>query len=143
MYLNRVFSSIYCRTVFLTGIGLGYMVVPEKIFTGLYYVLGAAFILVFATTITCTVRNTRERIKLEKTAGSSTLAAVSAGIGISALNVCGVGAPVCTATAGAGLISVIPGIASSFFRQYAVHITVITLLIQILALHLMNCFRQS
>jgi hypothetical protein len=63
-------------------------------------------------------------------------------IGISAMQVCGIGAPVCGATVGFGLLSFLFPQATHFFSGFSIHIIVATMFLQVIALFYMGCFRK-
>ena len=143
IYILKVMKSRYCETVFIVSLLISYFLVPETVFYGWYTVLGAAFMALFAFVMTCTVRNVKERIVLQKTYEGSAVGILSSAIGIGALSVCGIGNPVCGATIGAGIVSLlIPGIARPFLSDYGTYIIAASLIIQIAALYFLNCFKR-
>jgi len=88
--------------------------------------------------------NIKERIKLARTYKNSILSIIATAIGLSALQVCGVGAPVCTATIGAGILALIfPVTFVEFLSDYSILIISISILFQLIALYFMNCFKTS
>ncbi|MCD6477663.1 MAG: hypothetical protein J7K87_01545 [Candidatus Aenigmarchaeota archaeon] len=91
--------------------------------------------------LTCIIRNIKERVKLSKTYETSSISVIAAGIGLAALQVCGVGAPVCGASVGLGILSAIfPGVFVNVLEFYAIWIIVISIALQLIALYEMNCF---
>jgi len=128
--------------VFLAAAVVGYFLIPPTVFYGWYILLGAAFIIAFALTTMCIVRNVKERAVLKKAAGGSIVGAIAAAIGLAALEMCGIGAPVCGATLGLGVLSaLIPSFAMGFFESYGAWIAAGTIALQLVALHFMNCFK--
>jgi len=142
-YIIKVMKSRYCELTFMLALAVSWLLLPENIFYGWYYLLAASFMILFALVLTCTVRNIKERIGMEKTYSGSLIGMVASVLGISALSVCGIGAPVCGATIGIGLASLlIPGIAMPFLNDYGMYIIAASLVIQLASLHFLNCFRK-
>ena len=143
LYFIETLKSNYCKIVYFLSIILIYFLTPKKVFYGWYMLIGIIFILISALVITCFIRNIKEKVILAKTQATSTLGLLSAVIGLAALQVCGVGAPICGASIGAGFLSLLlPGFSLNFFESYALHIIIISIVLQILALHMMNCFKR-
>ncbi len=95
----------------------------------------------FALTLTCLARNIKEKVVLAKTYKSSILGIIATALGLSVLQVCGVGAPVCGASIGAGIVSLFfPSFALNFFEKYSIYIIIGSIIIQIIALYYMRCF---
>ena len=143
IYLIRTLDSHYCKIVFVASAFLGYFLVPKTAFYGYFEILAWIFIFLFALVITCIVRNTKERIVLSRTYGSSILGTIAVAIGLAALQACGLGAPVCGAAVGMGIFSAIfPSFFMNFFTNYALWIFLISIAFQFLALYFMNCFKS-
>ena len=144
LYLLQVFRSHYCQLVFGASLVLGYFVVPKKIFYGYDTILGILFILSFALVMTCLVRQTKERVKAARTYSGAIIGIIATAIGLTALEACGVGAPVCGAMVGVGVLSVIlPMSAVDIIGRYAVPILIGSIVIQLIALYFMNCFKRT
>ncbi len=143
IYLLKTFKSYYCQMVFLAGLVGGYFLIPKDVLHGYLKILAYLFIALFALTITCIVRNTKERIALAKTYKGSVLSIIVIATGLAALQVCGMGAPVCGATVGLGIVSaILPSIAFTFLTKYGLEIFIIVIVLQLLSLYFMNCFKQ-
>lgn len=144
VYLLQVFQSHYCQFVFAASLVLGYFVVPKKIFYGYDTILGILFILSFALVMTCLVRQTKERVKIARTYSGAIIGIIATAIGLTALEACGIGAPVCGAMVGVGILSVIlPVSAVDIIGRYAVLILIGSVTIQLIALYFMNCFKKT
>ena len=144
VYLLQVFQSHYCQFVFVASSILGYFVVPKKIFYGYDTILGILFILSFALVMTCLVRQTKERVKIARTYSGAIIGIIATAIGLTALEACGIGAPVCGAMVGVGILSVIlPVSAVDIIGRYAVLILIGSVTIQLIALYFMNCFKKT
>ncbi|MGB9763385.1 MAG: hypothetical protein ACPLW7_05285 [Minisyncoccia bacterium] len=142
-YLLKIFKSHYCKIVFVISLIGAYFLVPKTIFYGLYTILGILYMIIFAVTLTCIVRNIKEKVLLVKTYQSSIIGIIAAALGLAALQVCGIGAPVCGAAISAGILSVIfPNIFINFLNKYALIIIIISIGIQAIALYFMNCFKK-
>ena len=142
-YIIGIFRSKYCLAVLIFSLALGYYLIPKTIFYRWDRLLGYAFILSFALTTTCIVRNTKEKIVLAKTYKSSLASIIAIAVGLAALQACGVGAPVCGAAIGLGVLSFIfPSILIEKMGQYAVSIIVFSIAFQLISLYFMNCFKK-
>jgi len=142
-YLIKIFKSHYCKIVFLLSLIGAYFLVPKTVFYGAYTILGVIYMIVFALTLTCLIRSIKEKILLAKHYKGSLIGILAAALGMAALQVCGIGAPVCGAAISAGILSVIfPSIFISFLNKYALLIIVSSIIIQGIALYYMNCFKK-
>lgn len=142
-YLLGIFKSYYCQFVFLIALVGTYFLVPKKVFYGYYALIGIFFIIMASLTIACLVRTIKEKVLSAKASGASLLGILSIIFGFGALQACTIGAPVCGATIGGGIIALIfPGFAFSLIEKYSVLIVLISIFIQLLALYLMKCFQK-
>ncbi|MBU0757776.1 MAG: hypothetical protein KKF44_06920 [Nanoarchaeota archaeon] len=143
VFLVQTFRSRYCIMVFLIGMLLSYFLVPRMLFHT-HLLLALVFMAVFSTVLACSVRIAKERIINTRVAGTGLLSVIAMGIGFSALHVCGVGAPVCGATVGLGVMSLfLPTAASQVIEKYSIHIILISIIFQLVSLYFMNCFKTS
>jgi hypothetical protein len=142
-YLINALKSHYCKLVFVIAFIISYFLVPEKIFYSWYTLLGITFMAVFALVIMCIIRNIKKKVLLARTYEGSIVSIIAIAIGLAALEVCGVGAPVCGATIGLGIFSaLLPGVALGFFEKYGTYIVVGTIVLQVISLYFMNCFKK-
>jgi hypothetical protein len=136
-------KSKYCIAVFFLGLLLGYLLVPKTIFYGLYYILGFSYIIIFSLVLVCIVRTIKDKINNFKSSGAGILTVIASIIGFSAMQVCGVGAPVCGAGIGMGLLSVVaPQASFPLLNKYSLFIIIFSLVFQIFALYYMGCFKK-
>lgn len=141
MYLYHVMKSHYCQFVFLIIFIASGFLVPKSTFHGILLAVSLLFMITFAVTITCIVRNIKEKVKLAKSYRGSIIGIISTAVGLSALQVCGASAPVCAATIGMGVLSAImPGFVIVFFVKYNTIILVLSIIAQLIALYTMRCF---
>ncbi len=144
LYILNIFKSNYCKIIFLISLILVSFLIPKKIFYGFYSILGVVFILLTALTLTCLIRNVKEKISSAKSNGASVIGILSILFGFGALQACTIGAPVCGATLGAGVIALIfPGVLFSFLEKYGIVIIIFSIIIQIISLYFMNCFKKT
>ncbi len=140
-YVVKIFKSYFCQIAFLLFLVGSYFLIPKNVFYGWYNVLAGLFMVAFALTLTCLARNIKEKVILAKTYKSSILGIIATALGLSVLQVCGVGAPVCGASIGAGVVSLFfPSFALNFFEKYSLYIIIGLITIQIIALYYMKCF---
>ena len=142
-YLFYVFKSKYCIAAFILTLFLSYFLIPKTVFYGFYTLLAAIFMISFALSITCIIRNIKEKILLARTYESSVIGIIATALGLAALQVCGVGAPVCGAAVGFGILSsILPTAFIDIMSKYAVQFILISVIFQLVALYLMNCFKE-
>ncbi|PKM91812.1 hypothetical protein CVU82_01230 [Candidatus Falkowbacteria bacterium HGW-Falkowbacteria-1] len=144
IYLLKVLKSKYCLISFALVSILAYFLVPKKIFYGYYSIIAVIFIIVFSLTLTCMIRSIKDKAEVRKRQRTgSIIGFIFSIIGLSALHICTIGAPVCGASIGAAIISVFfPALALDFLNDYALTVVVISILIQIFALYQMKCFKK-
>lgn len=142
LYIVFIFKSHYCKIIFLILLPLVYLLVPEGVFFGWFKFLGIVFVLSFALILTCMIRDVKEKVvSHKKNKTGSLFGIIAAAIGLSALQVCTVGAPVCGATIGlAFLSSILPAFAFKFLYNYAIWIILLSLGIQFISFYKMKCF---
>jgi len=142
-YLLFIFKSNYCKFLFFLFFIASYFVIPKHLFHGNLFVLALLFMVTISLTFTCLVRNTKEKIILAKTYKTSIIGLIATIIGVSALQVCGVGAPVCGASVGLGVVSLIfPSVVVGFMDDYAIYLVVFSILAQIASLYYLQCFKH-
>lgn len=142
-YITNTLKSKYCMVVLVLSLITGYFLVPKRIFYSWYIIPSILFIMLFSLTITCIVRNVKERILVAKTYKSSILSIIAIAIGVGALEVCGIRAPVCGAAVGIGVLSAIfPATFTNIFSKYSLLLLTVSILFQLIALYFMNCFKS-
>ena len=140
---RNILQRKYCWLVLIISMITAYFLVPKKIFNGPLFLLGILYIITFSVVSTCLVRTIKEKTINMKNTGASLVSIVAAVLGIGAMQVCGIGAPICGATIGVGIFSLFFGEMSiAFLSNYAVAIIIISILIQFLALYYMKCFNK-
>ena len=143
IYLFNTLESKYCLLVLALSLVLGYYLIPQYIFHSSYAPLVFIFIFLFALTVMCIIRNIKEKIILARTYKSSIFSLIAIALGLGALQICGVGAPVCGATVGVGLLSFLfPAAFSNIPQHYALYLLLVSIIIQALSLYFMNCFKK-
>ncbi|MEM3374466.1 MAG: hypothetical protein QXE31_04560 [Candidatus Woesearchaeota archaeon] len=141
-FIYAVFESNICKIVFLISLLIGYFLTPKRIFYGVYTLLGIFYIILFAMVMTCMVRVIKEKVINLKHTGASFFSIILSLFGFGALNMCGIGAPVCTAGISIGVASLFPGFFHDFFHNYGILVLVISIILQIIALLYMGCFKK-
>ena len=98
---------------------------------------------VFSITLACVVRTVRDEIKIARKYTHSILGLIAIVIGLSALQVCGVGG-VCVAGVGYAIVSLIfPGIFLNFLSAYSLWIIVFSIISQLAVLYFMKCYKNK
>ena len=139
--LREVMRSHYCKGVFLVSSVLVYFLVPSKIWYGLYSLIGVVFILSTAALITCIVRALKEKLLSSRASGASFFGILSTVVGLGALQTCSIGAPICGASVGAGIVAFfVPGFTLHFLEDQAVLVICGSIVFQLVSLYLMHCF---
>ena len=120
------------------------MVTPKEVLFGRYSLVAIFFVIIFSLTITCITRTIKERIKGSLNLGHSISVVIASALGVTALQVCGLGVPACGVGVGAGFVSLIfPGFLFNYLRDYSVFILIFSIIIQIFSLYKMKCFKAS
>ncbi len=144
LHLISLFKSNYCRIVFVASFFLGYFLLPGTVFHHTSRFLALVYLLVFASLMTCIVRSVKEKINLARKHKGSVLGTIAAILGFSAFQFCGVAAPVCGFSVGAGIVSAIfPSFLNSFFTENGVVIVYVSIGVQLVALYYLGCFRMQ
>ncbi len=139
--LNKI-NTKYCRFVFILSLVWWFFMVQKTLFVWNYSILWTIFVLSFALTITCLIRNIKEKIQIANKQKKSIIWIVGAVIGISAAQVCGVNAMFCGSTIWVWVLStILPWTALWFLSEYAVLIIISSIIIQIIWLYFMKCFK--
>ncbi len=135
-------KSFYCWVIFGVMLLISYFMVPMTVWHSYYSIIGISFIFIFSLTITCLVRDIKERAKEIKNYGArSALNLLFGIIGLSAIQTCAIGSSVCGASIGIAIISsLFPTIAINFLITYSVPIITISMILQIISLWQMRCF---
>ena len=142
-YLVSVLKSRYCILVFILSMILSYFLIPQKVFYGIYIILALLFMISFSLTLTCIVRNVKEKIMVARTYETSIVGVIAAAIGLASLQVCGIGAPICGATIGMGILSsIFPAFFVNILSDYAHYFIGISIILQLVSLYFMNCFKS-
>jgi len=133
----------YGKIAFILSLIISYFLIPKTVFYGWYYLIAILFMMTFSLTMTCIIRNIREKIIANKQCKGSFLGLLASIIGISAFQVCTIGAPVCGISLGLGIVSFLfPNILLATMEKYAIFIIFISIGLQLLALCLMKCFKS-
>jgi hypothetical protein len=144
MYLFKVMKSKYCKSVFLIALIGSYFLIPTTVFNGLYYIIAITFMVTFSLSVMCIVRSIKDRAELARKSKASLLSIIATALGLSALQVCGVSIPVCGASIGIGLLSVIfPQFFVDFLASYSPFIIGFSVVLQLIALYYMGCFIEN
>ena len=140
----EILKSDYCKIIFLLSFILSYFLIPRHLFFSKHFSLTVAFMLTFSVLVTCSVRNIKEKIAVAKTAKTSVWGIIASVLGLTALQVCGLGGVFCGSSVFLGLLTtIIPGFAVSFLTSYAVPLLVVSIIFQILAIWQMGCMKLS
>lgn len=135
-------NTKYCRFVFILSLVWWFFMVQKTLFVWNYSILWTIFVLSFALTITCLVRNIKEKIQIANKQKKSIIWIIGAVIGISAAQVCGVNAMFCGSTIWVWVLStILPWTALWFLSEYSVWIIITSIIIQIFWLYFMKCFK--
>lgn len=142
-YALAILKTGYCQAVFVAALAGSFFLIPSRVFYEGFGLLALLFMLSFSLMVTCVVRITRERIALAKNYSRSALGLLASGLGLAALQVCGVGMPMCGMSIGISLLSLIfPGIFFRTLTDYAPIILAVSIAAQVLSLYFMKCFKR-
>ena len=140
---KKMLKSHYCKIVSAIFFVLSFYLIPHKLFVGFYLLLVLAFAVSFSLVMTCLIMNMKQRFKTARSAGKNIVGVIAGLLGLSALQVCTVGAgSFCAVSLGGSVVAAIfPGVAFHFMTRYAVAIIIISILIQVFALYKMKCWK--
>ncbi len=142
--LFGVLESNYCKLVFIISLVITSFIVPKRVFHSYYTIIGILFILITAILMTCFIRGMKEKVNSAKANGASFIGILGIIFGFGALQACTIGAPVCGASIGGGILALLfPGFALGLLEKYSIWIIIISIFIQILALYFMRCLNIS
>jgi hypothetical protein len=142
-FLSEIFASNYCKIVFFLALIVSYFLIPRHLFMNHYWFLALIFMISFSLLLTCSVRNIKEKIQVAKTYQTSIWGMIFSVLGLTALQVCGLGGAFCGTSIFLGVLTtIIPGFAVSFLTEYAVELVLVSILIQIFAIWQMGCFKK-
>ncbi len=143
-YIRKVWESHYCKIVFFISIIISYLLIPQAMFHNWYDILlSILFMILFSATITCVIRNIKERVSMAKTSTESLISVIAVAIGIASMQVCLASAPVCGAAVGFGLLAmVLPTFALKFLSEYGTVLLIFSIIIQGISLYYMDCFKE-
>ena len=139
MNLVNVLSSNKCKLVFVLSFAIGYMILPQSVFSH-HPLLAWPFVFIFSLSSACTVRAISESAKANR--GKGLVSIVSSIFGFAALSVCS--ASFACGAAGIGLLSVfVQGLAiSNFIHEFSQYIIAGSIIVQLYSLNQMGCFRK-
>lgn len=144
LYLFQILKSRYCQAVFVVFFIGSYFLVPRHVFYSQYIILALTFMVVFSLSSACLVRNIKDKILTATHLGRSAFHIIIAALGFSALQVCGLGATMCSATIGVSIASVLfPGIFFNYLTNYSIAIISASIILQIAGLYSMKCLRSE
>lgn len=139
-FLIENLKSNYCKMVFVVAFVISYLVTPKSVFDGRNSFPAFVFITLLSFTIACVTRNIKEKIKQSVKLKQSLLSAVASGLGLATLQMCGLSGPMCGASAGAGLLSIVfPGIAMKLYQGYGTYVLMFSIFLQIVGLYFLKC----
>lgn len=142
-FILRVFSSHYCWLSLVLSFIIGYFLVPEKIFHGAWSIFGIVYALVFSIVLTCMIRVIKEKALNMKRTGAGIISVIGAILGLGAMQVCGIGAPICGATLGVSIFSIIaPGVSTALWQDFAIPLLFVSIILQIVSLYYLKCFKK-
>lgn len=135
--LNR-----YCQVVFGLALIIGLLVTPRTALAGHYLFLSIPFIILFALTMTCSIRSIKEKVTVARYQHKSLLGIIASVVGLSAIQACGIGTPFCGASLGISVLSALfPSALVHALIEHSVAILAVSIVIQIISLYMMGCFK--
>ena len=133
----------YTKLFFVIIFALSYFLIPKKIFNGWYTLLGVTFMISFSLVVTCLVLQIKEKYQLQKSMGKHFVGIIFGLIGLSALQLCTVGASFCAVSLGSTIVAAfLPTIAIHFVSKYAEIIIIISIVVQFYTLYRMKCLMK-
>ena len=143
-YILEIFRSNYFKLVFILSLVISYFVIPKNIFYGFYTVLGIIFMITFSLVLTCLIKDIKDRIVLAKTYRHHLLGILATAVGLTALHACTIGAPVCaSAILFSFIFALLPPIFLNLLTKYAPLIVVLSIIMQLIILYFLGCFKKN
>lgn len=137
-------KSNYCKIVFLISLILGYFLVPKDLWESSYIYLAIPFVFLFALTMACTVRNIKEKVRSKQLKGGSLISIVANILGISVLQICGIGVPMCGVSIGMSILTLfLPSTLLMSLAQYGVWMLSVIIFLQLVSLYFSGCFKTA
>ncbi len=137
-------KSNWCKAIFAFSLAGSYFLIPADVWAGEHRLLAFVFMLTFSISLTCIVRNIKERVKAAVAYQTSIISLIATILGLSAFQVCGLGAPICGASVGAGLLAVFfPGFMVNFITDYSLTIIWLSIAAQLIGLWFLKCLRPT
>jgi len=137
MRLFNIMKSWWCKGVFVLGLIAALLILPQRAFSGPMLPLSILFIATFSFSLSCTAKNIKEKTKAYR---GSTLGLIGSVIGIGALHTCTMSGFCATATVGI-VSAAVPAFIQPLLK-YHIYILGFAVILQILALMSMHCFRK-
>ena len=138
----QVLDSPYCKLVFVIALILGYFLIPNSVLNSQYVYLALPFLILFALTMSCTVRNIKDKLLANRHRNGSIISLIANVVGLSVLQVCTLGGPFCGVSVGLSVISAIfPQLLVNWLADYSVAFLVSAIALQVLSLWQMGCWR--
>ena len=140
----QVLDSPYCKIVFIISLILGYFLIPQGVLHSQYVYLALPFLILFALTMSCTVRNVKDKLLANRHRGGSIVSLIANVVGLSVLQVCTLGGPFCGVSVGLSVISTIfPQLLVNWLADYSVVFLLLAIILQVLSLWQMGCWKKS
>ena len=144
LFIFENLHSNYCKAIFGLAMIGGYLLTPASALTGLYLFLSVPFIVLFALTIACSVRAVKEKVQVAQHQHTSILGIIASIVGVSAIQACGIGTPLCGASLGMSILSTLfPSLFVQVLVKHSVVILSLSILIQIVTLYNMKCLTTN
>ena len=141
--MKKLFSDVPSIVVFTVAFLLGLFILPTHIRSGEYFYLGIIFVSLFALNMTCVVHTMRARAKVARASGAGVVGVVTTAVGFTALQMCGVGGPLCGALFGSIVFaSILPAGSLGLVTHYAVEIVLVAIVIQAVSLWYLGCLKK-
>jgi hypothetical protein len=142
LFSYKNIGYFYYSAVFILSLILGFLLTPGTVLDSETDLLAFTFIILFALTSVCTAKNLKERVVLAKQAKNSAISTFSSILGITALQACGLTSFACgTSIATSLFLTIVPGTLLHTLQKYGPVLLIITIIIQILSLYYMRCFK--
>jgi hypothetical protein len=139
--INKI-RTVPCAIVFVSSLIVWFLLTYKILFYSRYTIIGIIFVLTFSTTITCMIRNTKEKVVQAKQYKKSLFGIIWVVIGVWALQVCGINAFMCWSTIWISVIwAILPTSFINILGEYSIYIIILSIVTQIVWLYYMKCFK--
>ena len=146
MKIYEVLKSKYCWIVIFISVILGYFLIIKKftLFTSFWSIFfSILYIVLFAISNSCLIKELKERIKGNFKTGNSILSILGSILGIGAIQLCTVSGTCSINIVTSLLLSIFPTSLGFFFIKNGIWILIISNILLLISIFKLGCFKKE